>query len=211
MEEIKENIAHDLAYYQSGIRQLYMRSYQTYLFALLAVMMLTVVGIGVSAVVIRGILILLFLLEIAGVIYLLRYLQVDRFEDYFQQVKNQLPKEFQKVQTIEIQEDDQAYYFLDNQDLFVKLNKKNTRNFPSKIRQYTLLVGFAPEVSKDMFEQPLHFYYYDITQIKHSANYKKELLKNSNFIAKRRKRRIQSMIVTIIFLFLIGVVFYSSL
>lgn len=211
MEEIKESIEHDLEYYQSGIRQLYMRSYQVYLFSLLAFMMVTIVGIGLAGIIIKVLLGVAFLLELAGVFYLLRYIRGEAFDVYFQKIKSELPEGFQKMQSIETQEDDKAYYFLDDQELFVKLNKKNTRNFPSKIRQYTLLVGFTPELSKDMLEQPLEFFYYDITQIKHSENYKKEILKNTNFLAKRRKRRIQSAILTAVFLLLLGVVLFSGI
>lgn len=210
MEEIKERIEHDLEYYHSGIKQLYMRSYQMYLFSLLAIMMVTIVGIGLADMIIKVLLVIVFLLELAAVFYILRYIRGEAFDRYFQKIKEQLPKKFQKMQTIETQEDDKAYYFLDDQELFVKLNKKNTRNFPSQISQYTLLVGFAPELNKDMLEQPLEFFYYDITQIKHSENYKKEILKNTNFLAKRKKRRVQSAIVTAIFLLLLGIVLFSG-
>lgn len=208
MKEIQENVEHDLEYYQSGIRQLYMKHYQKYLFIILAILLVTVVGIGLSESLVRWLLIVLFLIEVGLVVYLLRYLKAEAFENYFQRIKAQLPGDFHKMESIEIQEDDQAYYFLDDQALYVKLKKKNTRNFPSKIRQYTLLVGFTDELDEQMLESPLQFFYYDITQIKHSANYKKEMLKNTNFIAKRKKRRIKSAIFTILILALVGTFVY---
>lgn len=210
MKEIKENIEHDLEYYQSGIRQLYMRHYQKYIVVLLAIMLITVVGIGLSESFFRWILVLLFFAEAVLVVYLLRYLRAEVFEAYFQRIKGQLPDEFQKMESIEIQEDDQSYYFSDEQELFVKLRKRNTRNFPSKIRQYTLLVGFTDELDKSIVEQPLQFFYYDITQIKHSENYKKEMLKNTNFIAKRNKRRVKSVVLTILLFAIIGSFLYFS-
>lgn len=209
MEEIKENIEHDLEYYQSGIRQLYMKQYQKYLMSLLAIMLVTAIGIGLSESIVRSVLVLLFLIEIALVVYILRYLRAEVFERYFQQIKRELPAEFQKMESIEVQEDDQAYYFLDDQELFVKLKKKNSRNFPSKIRQYTLLVGFTNELDEKTLEQPLQFFYYDITQIKYAASYKQELLKNANFIAKRRKRRLKSAAITIFLLILFGFAFFG--
>ncbi|OTN89921.1 hypothetical protein A5819_002419 [Enterococcus sp. 7E2_DIV0204] len=208
MKENKENIEHDLEYYQSGIRQLYLKTYQKYLLILLAVMLGTAIGIGATESIVRWLLIAVFLIEAGIVVYLFRYLRAETFEAYFQQIKEQLPNEFQKMTSIEIQEDDQAYYFSDDQALFVKLKKKNTRNFPSKIRQYTLLVGFTGEINKNGLEQPLQFFYYDITQIKHSANYKKEILKNTNFIAKRKKRRIKTTILTLILLVVLGTLVY---
>ncbi|WP_430601939.1 hypothetical protein IGJ02_002101 [Enterococcus sp. DIV0724b] len=208
MKEIQENVEHDLEYYQSGIRQLYMKHYQKYLFIILAILLVTVVGIGLSESLVKWLLIVLFLIEAGLVVYLLRYLKAEAFENYFQRIKAQLPGDFHKMESIEIQEDDQAYYFLDDQALYVKLKKKNTRNFPSKIRQYTLLVGFTDELDEQMLESPLQFFYYDITQIKHSANYKKEMLKNTNFIAKRKKRRIKSAIFTILILALVGTFVY---
>lgn len=208
MKEIKENIEHDLEYYQSGIKQLYTKHYQKYLFFLLATMLITVVGIGLSESIVRWLLVALFLSESGLVVYLLRYLRAEAFETYFQRIKAQLPSDFQKMEKLEIQEDDQSYYFLGEQELFVKLKKRNTRNFPSKIRQYTLLVGFTDEIDRTMLEEPLQFFYYDITQIKHSANYKKEILKNTNFIAKRKKRRIRSAILTIFLLLIVGTFVY---
>ncbi|MEI5989148.1 hypothetical protein A5881_000636 [Enterococcus termitis] len=210
MNEIKENIEHDLEYYQSGIRQLYMKHYQRYLMSLLAVMLVTAVGIGLTESIIRGLLVVLFLLESGLVIYLLRYLRAEFFETYFQQIKGTLSDEFQKMESIEIQEDDQSYYLVDNQEFFVKLKKKNSRNFPSKIRQYTLLVGFTNELDKKIVEQPLQFFYYDITQIKHSDNYKQNLLKNANFIAKRRKQRLKSVGITIFLLILFGLAYLGT-
>lgn len=208
MKENKENIEHDLEYYQSGIRQLYLKTYQKYLLILLAVMLGTAIGIGATESIVRWLLIAVFLIEAGIVVYLFRYLRAETFEAYFQQIKEQLPNEFHKMASIEIQEDDQAYYFSDDQALFVKLKKKNTRNFPSKIRQYTLLVGFTDEINKNGLEQPLQFFYYDITQIKHSANYKKEILKNTNFIAKRKRRRIKTTVLTLILLAVLGTLVY---
>ncbi|MET3562258.1 putative transcriptional regulator [Enterococcus rotai] len=158
MKENKENIEHDLEYYQSGIRQLYLKTYQKYLLILLAVMLGTAIGIGATESIVRWLLIAVFLIEAGIVVYLFRYLRAETFEAYFQQIKEQLPNEFHKMASIEIQEDDQAYYFSDDQALFVKLKKKNTRNFPSKIRQYTLLVGFTDEINKNGLEQPLQFF-----------------------------------------------------
>ncbi|MBO0446713.1 hypothetical protein IGJ55_002218 [Enterococcus sp. AZ170] len=212
MKETKENIEHDLEYYQSGIKQLYMKNYQKYFFILLAVMLVTSTGLVLSESIVRWLLVVLFFIEAGLAFYLLRFLRTDTFETYFQQIKAQLPTEFHKIEAIEIQEDDQAYYFLNGQESFVKLKKKNARNFPSKIRQYTLLVGFTDELEFDekMLEQPLHFFYYDITQIKHSDNYKKEMLKNTNFIMKRNKRRIKSAITMFIVLAIIGILVYFS-
>ncbi|EOH98896.1 hypothetical protein UAY_02165 [Enterococcus moraviensis ATCC BAA-383] len=208
MNETKENIKHDLDYYQPGIRQLYLKYYQKYLILLLAGMMLTVSGIGLSESFLRWLLVLLFLIEVGSVIYLLRYIRGEAFDVYFQQIKKQLPNEFQEIKSLDVQEDDQAYYFIGEQELFVKLKKKNTRNFPSKIRQYTLLVGSSDDVNKKMLEEPLQFFYYDITQIKYSSNYKKELLKNTDFIAKRNKRRLKSVLILILFLTVVGAVIY---
>ncbi|EOL43575.1 hypothetical protein [Enterococcus caccae] len=208
MKENQENIEHDLEYYQSGVKQLYLKTYQKYLMFLLVIMLGTAIGIGAVSSFIRWLLVLAIFIEAGIVIYLFRYLRTETFEVYFQQIKEQLPNEFQKMSLIEIQEDEQAYYFSDNQELFVKLKKKNSRNFPSKIRQYTLLVGFTDEIDKNKLEQPLQFFYYDITQIKHSANYKKEILKNTNFVAKRKKRRINTAILTFILLVLVGVFVY---
>lgn len=210
MKETKENIEHDLEYYQSGIRQLYMKHYQRYLMSLLAVMLVTAVGIGLTESIIRGLLVVLFLLEGGLVVYLLRYLRAESFETYFQQIKRTLSDEFQKMDSIEIQEDDQSYYLVDNQEFFVKLKKKNSRNFPSKIRQYTLLVGFTNELDKKIVEQPLQFFYYDITQIKHSDSYKQNLLKNANFIAKRRKQRLKSAGILIFLLILFGLAYLGT-
>ncbi|MBO0474750.1 hypothetical protein IGL98_001276 [Enterococcus sp. DIV0840] len=210
MNEIKDKVEHDLEYYQSGIRQLYMKHYQRYLLFLLAIMLVTAIGVGLSGSFIRVLLVLLFLGEVGLVIYVLRYLRVEVFADYFQRIKTQLPDEFQKMDSIEIQEDDQSYYFLGDQELFVKLKKKNSRNFPSKIRQYTLLVGETDGLDENILEQPLQFFYYDITQIKHSASYKQERLKNANFIAKQRKRRLKSAALTIFLLILFGLAFFGT-
>ncbi|MBO0467027.1 hypothetical protein JZO73_05705 [Enterococcus plantarum] len=207
MKEIKENVAHDLQYYQSGIRQLYMKHYQKYLLFLLAIMLVTAIGIGASEFFIRWFLVFLFLLELGAVVYLLRYLRAEVFDAYFQRIEKQLPEEFKQMESIEIQEDDQSYYFLGDQELYVKLKKKNSRNFPSKIRQYTLLVGFTDELDENILEQPLYFFYYDITQIKHSDSYKQARLKNANFIAKQRKRRLKSAAITIFLLILFGLAF----
>lgn len=212
MKDIKENIEHDLAYYQSGIKQLYMKNYQKYFFVLLAAMLGTSIGLGLSESIVRWLLVGLFLIEAGLGFYILRFLRAEAFEAYFQQIKVQLPVEFHKMEAVEIQEDDQAYYFLNEQESLVKLKKKNARNFPSKIRQYTLLVGFTEELELDekILEQPLHFFYYDITQIKHSENYKKEMIKNTDFIAKRNKRRIKSAIMMFIVIAIIGVLVYFS-
>ncbi|OJG92572.1 hypothetical protein RV15_GL002997 [Enterococcus silesiacus] len=211
MNEIKKNVEHDLEYYQSGIRQLYMKHYQKYLFFLLAVMLVTAVGVGLSEALIRWLLVTLFLIEAGVVVYLFRYIRAEVFDAYFQRIKTQLPDEFQKMESIEIQEDDQSYYFLGDQELFVKLKKKNSRNFPSKIRQYTLLVGYTDGLDETMLEQPLQFFYYDITQIKHSDSYKQERLKNANFIAKQRKRRLKSAALTIFLLILFGLAYLGTL
>lgn len=212
MKDIKENIEHDLAYYQSGIKQLYMKNYQKYFFVLFAVMLGTSIGLGLSESIVRWLLVGLFLIEAGLGFYILRFLRAEAFEAYFQQIKVQLPAEFHKMEAVEIQEDDQAYYFLNEQESLVKLKKKNARNFPSKIRQYTLLVGFTEELELDekILEQPLHFFYYDITQIKHSENYKKEMIKNTDFIAKRNKRRIKSALMMFIVIAIIGVLVYFS-
>ncbi|OJG74201.1 hypothetical protein RV12_GL002839 [Enterococcus quebecensis] len=177
---------------------------------LIAMMLLTVTGINVSVSVFRGLLLLIFVAEIGGLIYLLRFLRETSFEAYYQTIPDKLIQAFPTMEEQQIQEDNQAYYFLDSQGELVKLNKKNIRNFPSKIRQYTLLVGFNFETDKVRFEQPLHFYYYDITQITHSENYKKEVLKNTNFIAKRKKRRIKTIILSLIGLALVGTILYFS-
>lgn len=211
MKELKESIEHDLEYYQSGIRQLYMKHYQKYLLILFAVMLVTAVGIGLSESFVRWLLVVVFLIEVGSVFYLLRFLRAEAFEMYFERIKAQLPDDFHKMESIEIQEDDQSYYFVDNQELFVKLRKKNTRNFPSKIRQYTLLVGFTNELDETIVEQPLQFFYYDITQIKHSDSYKQERLKNANFIVKQRKRRLKSVALTIFLLILFGLAYLGTL
>ncbi|MBO0438854.1 hypothetical protein [Candidatus Enterococcus ikei] len=210
MEETNKNIEHDLVYYKSGIRQLYVKSYQMYIMGLIALMLLTVTGIGVSTSLIRMLLVLVFIVEIAGLLYLLRFLQEATFEAYFQTILAKLPEAFPAMEEGNPQEDDQAYYFLDAQGEMVKLNKRNIRNFPSTMRQFTLLVGFNFETDRVRFEQPLHFYYYDITRITHSENYKKDLLKSTNFIAKRRKRRIKSLIITLIIFALLGTVLYIA-
>lgn len=211
MEEIKENVEHDLAYYESGIRQLYMKHYQKYLLFLLVIMLFTVFGIGLSELFTRWLFVLLFLAEIGLVVYVLRFIRTEVFDAYFQRIKGQLPDEMLKMQLIEVQEDNHSYYFLDNQALYVKLKKKNSRNFPSKIRQYTLLVGYKDGLDEKILEQPLQFFYYDITQIKHSANYKQERLKNADFIAKQRKRRLTSAAVTIFLLILFGLAYLGTL
>jgi hypothetical protein len=72
-----------------------------------------------------------------------------------------------------------------------------------------LLVGYSNEFGKEQLEQPLQFFYYDITQMKHADSYKKEMLKNANFAAKRTKRKIQSALITIIIVALLGTVVYS--
>jgi flagellar basal body-associated protein FliL len=209
MEEIKEKIEQDLTYYQSGIRQLYMKSYQRYILLILALMVLTGIAIGAADILLRMILVVLFLFEAGGLVYVLRLTRKESFETYFQQVLQKLPQQFDKMKNIEPQEDPQAYYFVEGQELFVKLAKKNTRNFPSKIRQYTLLVGFTNDFGMEQLAQPLQFFYYDITRIKHADGYKKERLKNTDFTAKRNKRRIKSGIITLIVLALLGTVLYS--
>ncbi|MEI5995204.1 hypothetical protein [Candidatus Enterococcus mansonii] len=201
MEEANEKIKHDLDYYKSGIKQLYVRSYQLYMMGLIAIMLLTALGIGGVASFLRILLIVLFIIEIAGLIYLLRFLKEETFEEYFQTIYPKLAETFPAMIEGKPQEDNQAYYFLDSQSELIKLNKRNIRNFPSTMRQFTLLVGFNFEMD---FEQPLHFYYYDITNITHSESYKKELLKSTNFLIKRRNRRLKNMIVM-----LIGIVFVS--
>lgn len=208
MENIKEQIHRDLDYYKSGIRQLYQRSYQLYIFGLIAVMLLTVTGIGVSTAILRGILVLIFISEVVGLLYLLRFLKEASFESYFKEIPEKLIEAFPVMQESAPQEDNQAYYFLGSQGELIKLNKKNIRNFPSVIKQYTLLVGFNYETDKVRFEQPLHFYYYDITAITHSDSYKKEVLKNTNFLAKRRKRRIRTILLTLIGIVLASAVVY---
>ncbi|MFD2305201.1 hypothetical protein [Enterococcus termitis] len=208
MENLNEKINHDLDYYKSGIKQLYQRSYQMYMFGVIAVLLLTVTGIGVSTAMIRGLLLLVFIGEVAVLVYLLRFLKEDAFEAYFKEVPEKLTAAFPAMQESAPQEDNQAYYFLDSQGELIKLNKKNIRNFPSKISQFTLLVGFNYDTDKVRFEQPLHFYYYDITSITHSDSYKKEVLKHTNFMAKRRKRRIRTLIFTLLGIALAGTVVY---
>ncbi|MFD1899291.1 hypothetical protein GQR36_02515 [Enterococcus termitis] len=73
MENLNEKINHDLDYYKSGIKQLYQRSYQMYMFGVIAVLLLTVTGIGVSTAMIRGLLLLVFIGEVAVLVYLLRF------------------------------------------------------------------------------------------------------------------------------------------
>ncbi|MFK4567441.1 hypothetical protein [Enterococcus sp. UD-01] len=209
MEEVKEKIEADLTYYQSGIRQLYLKSYQRYALAMLVLMLLTGLGIGASALLLRVLLIVLFLLEAGVLLYIVRFMRAEAFEKYYQTIVEELPKTFQKMQDIEPQEDQQAYYFIETAESLVKIRKKNARNFPSKISQYTLLVGYSNEFGKEQLEQPLQFFYYDITQMKHADSYKKEMLKNANFAAKRTKRKLQSALITIIIVALLGTVVYS--
>ncbi|MTD41645.1 hypothetical protein GIX45_24070 [Erwinia sp. CPCC 100877] len=209
MEEVKEKITADLTYYQSGIHQLYLRSYQRYALAMLALMLLTGLSIGAATLLLRMILIILFLLEVGALFYIVRFMRGEAFEAYYQKVIQALPEKFQRMQKIEPQEDQQAYYFIEAEELFIKIGKKNARNFPSKIRQYTLLVGFSNDFGKEQLEQPLQFFYYDITQLKHADSYKKEMLKSTNFAAKRTKRKIQSALITLMIIALLGTVVYS--
>lgn len=210
MEEMSEIVKHDLEYYQQGIRQLYIKKFQLYIMGLITITLLTVMGISASSSLIKGLFILVFSIEIVGLLYLFRFLREVSFDAYFQTIPNQLIQAFPEMEAGQMQEDNQAYYFLDSQGEWVKLKKKNSRNFPSMFRQYTLLVGFDFETNNVSFEQPLHYYYYDITRITHADNYKKERLKNTNFIAKRRKRRIKTIFLIVIGIALAATVVYFS-
>lgn len=206
-KETKQLILHDLDYYQSGIKQLYSKYYQKYMIFLIITMIITITALVSCTSLGRLLAGLLLLAEAAGVIYLLQLMNTDVFNDYFSQVRENLPETFSHMQKMTIQEDDQAYYFLMD-DSIVKLNKKNTRNFPSKMPQYTLLVGYASEVDKESLKKPLHFFYYDITRITYSENYKKELVKTTDFLAKRTKRRLKSLFYFLIVGIILLMLFY---
>lgn len=166
METHQEKVKQDLIRYQTGIKQLYTRHYQVYLFSLLAIMLLTVVGIGVFSIVLRILMIGLLLAESALAIYLFRYLKAESFETYFKKISTQLPPRFSEMQRLQVEEDAQSYFFSQPGMDSIKINKKNARNFPSQISEYTLLVGFTPNLSRVSIETPLYFYYYEVTQIK---------------------------------------------
>lgn len=206
-KETKQLILHDLEYYQSGIKQLYTKYYQKYFIILVVIMLATITAITSFTSFGRLLAGLLLLAEIAGLVYLLRLMNTETFHYFFDQTKEKLPITFSEMEKMTIQEDDQAYCFAIN-DSVVKLNKKNTRNFPSKIPQYTLLVGFSNEIDKETLEKPLYFFYYDITRISYSENYKKELVKNTNFLAKRTKKRIKSFLYSLVILIILLLLFY---
>lgn len=206
-KETEQLIFQDLTYYQSGIQQLYAKFYQKYLIVLVMTMLLTItamVSFTSFGKLLSG---LLLLIEIAGFIYLVRLMKTETFNEYFGQIKEKLPEALNEMEKMIIQEDDQAYYFSTN-DSIIKLNKKNARNFPSKIPQYTLLVGYSSEIDKDALENPLYFFYYDITRITYSENYKRELVKNTNFLATRTRRRVKSFLYSLVILIILVVLFY---
>lgn len=165
MEANQEKVRQDLTYYQMGIKQLYIRNYQVYLFSLLAIMLLTAVGAGVFSIFLRVLLLLLLLAEFILAIYISRYLKAEAFDNYFKEICMQLPQQFAEMRQILVEEDTQNYYFSYHGEESIKINKKNARNFPSRINDFTLLVGFTPGLSRVSIETPLYFYYYDITQI----------------------------------------------
>lgn len=206
-KETKQLILNDLEYYQSGIKQLYKKYYQKYFIVLIIIMLATVMAIVSFTSLGKLLSGLLFLVDLAGIVYILRLMNTETFHHFFNQTKDKLPIAFSDMEKMTIQEDDETYYFTIN-DSFVKLNKKNTRNFPSKIPQYTLLVGFSTEIDKEALEKPLYFFYYDITRISYSENYKKELVKNTNFLAKRTKRRIKSFLYSLVLLIILLLLFY---
>ena len=205
--ETKKLILHDLEYYQSGVKQLYIKYYQKYLIIIAITMLITVMAIASVTSLGKLLCGLLFLIEIAGFVYVLRLAKEDSFTDYYNIIKDELPNELAVMNKINIQEDDQAYYLLAD-DLFLKLKKKNTRNFPSKLPQYTLLIGYSEEINKENLKNPLSFFYYDITQITYSENYKKVLVNNTNFLANRTKKRIQSFLSFLLIVVLLIVLYF---
>ncbi|MHC5229960.1 hypothetical protein ACYSNW_16980 [Enterococcus sp. LJL99] len=206
-KETRQLILNDLAYYQSGIKQLYAKYYQKYFIVLVVIILATITAIASYTSFGRLLAGLLLLVEIASLVYLLRLMSAETFHHFFEQTTEKLPVAFSDMEKMTIQEDDQAYYFSVN-DSLVKLNKKNTRNFPSKIPQYTLLVGFSNDIDKETLKKPLYFFYYDITRISYSENYKKELVKNTNFLAKRTRRRVKSFLYSLVILIILFLLFY---
>lgn len=100
----------------------------------------------------------------------------------------------------------QKKYFIEPKEAgqTIDINKKDSRNLPSRKSGYTLLIG----ENANIFDQKNEFItaYYDISSLKHAEIYKEQLLKATDFIAQKRRRTQMRMVFFIIGLVIVGFV-----
>lgn len=197
-------VKEDFTYYERSIKAFYRKIFMRRIMwsGLLLILLVILATLEKSFVLLSAI------LTIGSVWYI--YIQMQKMNDFsnkFLEEQNKWSALFEKEnyeeQISSIFESQKKYFIeLKQEDQTIDINKKDSRNLPSRKSGYTLLIG----ANANIFDQKNEFVtaYYDIGSLKHAEIYKEQILKSTDFIAKKRRRSLIRLFVIVIGLIIAG-------
>ncbi|MBP2098550.1 hypothetical protein [Enterococcus rivorum] len=197
-------VKEDFTYYERSIKAFYRKIFmRRIMWSGLLLILLVILATSEQSFVL-----LTAILTIGSIWYI--YIQIKKMNDF----SNKILEEQNKWSTLFEKEDyeeqinpifeSQKKYFIElkQEEQTIDIRKKDSRNLPSRKSGYTLLIG----ENANIFDQKNEFVtaYYDIGSLKHAEIYKEQILKSTDFIAKKRRRSLIRIVLVVIVLIIAG-------